>query len=60
MDEEARPPARASTVRAHDRERIETMLRYGYVLCCLDEAIDAEPIVRDLHAEPAPAGADDA
>ena len=29
------------------RERIETMLRYGYVLCCLDEAIGAEPVVRD-------------
>jgi hypothetical protein len=34
-------------------ERIETMLRYGYVLCCLDEAIGAEPVVRDQHAEPA-------
>jgi len=32
------------------RERIETMLRYGYVLCCLDEAIGAEPVVRKLSA----------
>lgn len=37
------------------RDQVETMLRYGYVLCCLDEAIDAEPVVRDLDAEPAPA-----
>ena len=29
------------------RERIETMLRYGYVLRCLDEALDAEPALRD-------------
>ncbi len=36
------------------RERIETMLRYGYVLCCLDEAIGAEPVVRDPQDEPAP------
>jgi hypothetical protein len=28
------------------RERIETMLRYGYVLRCLDEALDAEPALR--------------
>ena len=35
------------------RDRIERMLRYGYVLRCLDEAIDAEPVVRDLDAEPA-------
>jgi hypothetical protein len=34
------------------RERVETMLRYGYVLCCLDEAIGAKPVVRDLHAKP--------
>ena len=39
------------------RERVETMLRYGYVLCCLDEAIGAEPVVRDLHATPAAATA---
>ena len=25
------------------RERIETLLRYGYVLRCIDEALDAEP-----------------
>jgi hypothetical protein len=30
------------------RERIETMLRYGYVLRCLDEALDAEPALRDV------------
>jgi len=35
------------------RERIEKMLRYGYVLCCLDEAIGAEPTVRERDAEPA-------
>jgi hypothetical protein len=45
------------TWREVSRERIEEMLRYGYVLCCLDEAIDAEPVVRDLHAEPAQAPA---
>ena len=28
------------------RDRIEKMLRYGYVLRCLDEAIDAEPATR--------------
>ncbi len=36
------------------RQRIETMLRYGYVLCCLDEAIGAEPVVRDPQDEPTP------
>lgn len=41
------------TWRELSRERIETMLRYGYVLCCLDETIGAEPVVRDLHSEPA-------
>jgi hypothetical protein len=30
------------------RERIETMLRYGYVLRCFDEALGAEP----AHSEP--------
>ena len=40
------------------RDRIERMLRYGYVLRCLDEAIDAEPVVRDLDAEPADADGD--
>jgi hypothetical protein len=40
------------TWRQLGRDQIEMMLRYGYVLCCLDEAIDAEPVVRDLHAEP--------
>jgi hypothetical protein len=35
------------------RDEIERMLRYGYVLRCLDEAIDAEPVIRDLDAEPA-------
>ncbi len=28
--------------------RIEQMLRYGYVLRCLDEALDAEPELRDV------------
>ena len=37
------------------RDRIERMLRYGYVLRCLDEAIDAGPVVRELDAEPAEA-----
>lgn len=45
------------TWRQLGRDQVETMLRYGYVLCCLDEAIDAEPVVRDLHAEPASAPA---
>ena len=34
------------------RERIEKTLRYGYVLRCLDEAIDAEPELRDPDADP--------
>ena len=29
------------------RERIETLLRYGYVLRCIDEALDAEPEFRE-------------
>jgi hypothetical protein len=28
------------------RERIETLLRYGYVLRCLDEALDKEPVLQ--------------
>ena len=50
------------TWRELTRERIETMLRYGYVLCCLDEAIDAEPVVRDLrsHGTERPAAAEPA
>lgn len=43
------------TWREFGRDRIERMLRYGYVLRCLDEAINAEPVVRDLDAEPAEA-----
>lgn len=30
-----------------ERQRIETLLRYGYVLRCVDEALDAEPALRD-------------
>ena len=37
------------------RDRIEKMLRYGYVLRCLDEAIDAEPVTRS-EAEPVTRG----
>lgn len=33
------------------RSRIELMLRYGYVLRCLDEALDMEPEVRQPEAE---------
>lgn len=33
------------------RSRIERMLRYGYVLRCLDEAIGAEPEPREAEAE---------
>src|SRR5438270_298065 len=29
------------------RDRLETMLRFGYVLRCLDEALDAEPVLRE-------------
>lgn len=29
------------------RERIETLLRYGYVLRCLDEALEAEPVLQE-------------
>jgi hypothetical protein len=35
------------------RDRIEKMLRYGYALRCLDEAIDAEPVPRSQD-EPVP------
>lgn len=31
------------------RARIETLLRYGYVLRCVDEALDAEPALRDAN-----------
>ncbi len=30
------------------RARIEQMLRYGYVLRCLDEALDAEPELKEI------------
>jgi hypothetical protein len=40
------------TWRELGRDRIERMLRYGYVLRCLDEVIDAEPVVRDVDARP--------
>jgi hypothetical protein len=30
-----------------DKERIEGMLRYGYVLRCLDEVLGAEPVLRE-------------
>jgi hypothetical protein len=30
--------------------RIEQMLRYGYVLRCLDEALDAEPELKEIEA----------
>jgi hypothetical protein len=36
------------------RSRIELMLRYGYVLRCLDEAIGAEPELRQPEAAPGP------
>jgi hypothetical protein len=38
--------SRALTWRELGREQIETMLRYGYVLRCLDEALHAEPALR--------------
>ncbi len=36
------------TLRWHElgRDRVEKMLRYGYVLRCLDEAVGAEPAIR--------------
>lgn len=37
------------------RSRIEAMLRYGYVMRCLDEVIDAEPVPRQAEPE-APQG----
>jgi hypothetical protein len=43
------------TWRDFGRDAIERMLRYGYALRCLDEAINAEPVIRDLDAEPAEA-----
>jgi hypothetical protein len=30
------------------RERVETLLRWGYVLRCVDEALDRGPVVQDL------------
>ena len=41
------------TWRELGRDEIERMLRYGYVLRCLDEAIDAEPVIREPDDEPA-------
>ena len=29
------------------RERVQTLLRYGYVLRCVDEALEAEPALQD-------------
>ncbi len=46
------------TWRELGRDRIERMLRYGYVLRCLDEAIDAGPVVRDPDAGPAQVNGD--
>jgi hypothetical protein len=39
--------SRTVSWRELDSERIEGMLRYGYVLHCLDEALDAEPQLRE-------------
>jgi hypothetical protein len=38
------------TWRSLGRARIEDMLRYGYVLRCLDETLDAEPEFREIQA----------
>lgn len=35
------------------RERVEKMLRYGYVLRCMDESIRAEPKYREPQPDPA-------
>jgi hypothetical protein len=34
------------------RERIETLLRWGYVLRCVDEARDAEPVFEEVRPRP--------
>lgn len=39
------------TWRELGRERIEQMLRYGYVLRCLDEALGTEPELRETSSE---------
>ena len=39
------------TWRELQRDRVERMLRYGYVLRCLDEALGAEPVVRPQPVE---------
>jgi hypothetical protein len=36
------------------RPRVEKMLKYGYVLRCLDETLDAEPKYREPEPDPAP------
>ncbi len=51
---QAQLATRTLTWRELGRERIEPMLRYGYVLRCLDEAIGAEPELRTPQSEEEP------
>ncbi|MBV9802254.1 MAG: hypothetical protein JO130_03655 [Solirubrobacterales bacterium] len=48
---QAQLATRTLTWRELGRERIEQMLRYGYVLRCLDEALGAEPELRESDGE---------
>jgi len=38
------------------RERVETFLRWGYVLRCVDEALDAEPVFQEVRPRPTQRG----
>ena len=51
MKLQAQVATRTLTWRELGRERIEQMLRYGYVLRCLDEALGAEPELRATSTE---------
>jgi hypothetical protein len=51
MKLQAQLGTRTLTWRELGRDRIEQMLRYGYVLRCLDEALGAEPELRETKTE---------
>jgi hypothetical protein len=48
MKLQSRLATRTLTWHQLGRERIETLLRYGYVLRCLDEALGREPVPQDI------------
>jgi hypothetical protein len=41
----------ARTASELDRERVEKMLGHGCVVCCLDDALEAEPKIREPDLE---------